>query len=122
MQKIVNIIKSKIELSEQSIKNIISLLEDGSTIAFIARYRKDMTSNASDETLLKFQEIYEYGLKLIKRKDEILNILKEKAVLTSKIESLLNDAITLTALEDIYEPFNPSSTSKTKNPSILLNF
>jgi len=112
MQKIINIIKSKIDLDEQSIKNIIALLEDGSTIAFIARYRKDMTSNASDETLLKFQEIYEYGLKLIKRKDEILNLLKEKEVLSSKIQSLLNDAITLTALEDIYEPFKGVKSSR----------
>ena len=77
MQKIINIIKSKIDLDEQSIKNIIALLDDGSTIAFIARYRKDMTSNASDETLLKFQEIYEYGLKLIKRKDEILKAMRQ---------------------------------------------
>ena len=104
-KNIINTIKSKINLDEQSIKNIILLLEDGSTIAFIARYRKDMTSNATDETLLKFQEIYEYSLKLIKRKDEILNILKEKDSLTSKIQTLINDANTLTTLEDIYEPF-----------------
>ena len=112
MQKIINIIKSKINLDEKSINNIISLLEDGSTIAFIARYRKDMTSNASDETLLKFQEIYEYGLKLIKRKDEILNILKEKNELTPKINELLENALTLTALEDIYEPFKGVKSSR----------
>ncbi|MEA3553653.1 MAG: Tex-like N-terminal domain-containing protein [Campylobacterota bacterium] len=112
MQKIINIIKSKIDLDEQSIKNIISLLEDGSTIAFIARYRKDMTSNANNETLLKFQEVYEYGLKLIKRKEDILNILKEKDVLTPKIKTLLDDALTLTALEDIYEPFKGVKSSR----------
>ncbi len=112
MQNIINIIKNKINLDEQSIKNIISLLEDGSTIAFIARYRKDMTSNANDETLLKFQEIYEYGLKLIKRKDEILNILKEKELLSPKLQTLLNDAVTLTSLEDIYEPFKGVKSSR----------
>lgn len=112
MQNIINIIKNKIDLDEQSIKNIISLLEDGSTIAFIARYRKDMTSNANDETLLKFQEIYEYGLKLIKRKDEILNILKEKDLLIPKLQTLLNDAVTLTSLEDIYEPFKGVKSSR----------
>ena len=112
MEKIINIIKSKIDLDEQSIKNIISLLEDGSTIAFIARYRKDMTSNASDETLIIFQETYEYGLKLLKRKEDILKILKEKDVLTHKIQALLDEAITLTALEDIYEPYKGVKSSR----------
>lgn len=105
MQNIIDIIKTKIDLDETCIKNIINLLEEGSTIAFIARYRKDMTGNASDEVLLKFQEVYEYGLKLIKRKEEISNILKEKQVLTPKLQELVNSALTLTRLEDIYEPY-----------------
>ena len=105
MQNIIDIVKTKIDLNENCIKNVIALLEEGSTIAFIARYRKDMTGNASDEVLLKFQEVYEYGLKLIKRKEDILNILKEKEVLTPKLEELVNNALTLTTLEDIYEPY-----------------
>ncbi|MEA3499126.1 MAG: Tex-like N-terminal domain-containing protein [Campylobacterota bacterium] len=112
MNNIVNIIKSKINLDEKSINNIIKLLEDGATIAFIARYRKDMTSNATDETLLKFQEVYEYSLKLIKRKDEILNILKEKNELTLKLKDQLENAVTLTAIEDIYEPFKGTKNSR----------
>ena len=67
---IINVIQSKINLDIKYIKNIIELLEDGSTIAFIARYRKDITGNATDETLLKFQEIYEYSQKLLKRKED----------------------------------------------------
>ncbi len=105
MQDIINILKTKIELDEKSIKNIITLLEDGCTIAFIARYRKDLTSNASDEVLLKFQEVYEYSLKLQKRKEEILNLLKEKEVLTEKLKSMISQASSKTALEDIYEPY-----------------
>jgi uncharacterized protein len=69
--QIVDILKAKTNLDEKYIKNIIALLEDGCTIAFIARYRKDMTNNASDEVLLKFQEVYEYSGKLLKRKEEI---------------------------------------------------
>lgn len=112
MQTIQEIIKSKISLDGTSIKNIIKLLEDGCTIAFIARYRKDMTGNASDEMLLKFQEVYEYSLKLAKRKDEILHILKEKEMLTPKLQELLDNAVTLTALEDIYEPYKGVKSTK----------
>lgn len=112
MQKIIDIVKTKIDLNENCIKNVIALLTEGSTIAFIARYRKDMTGNASDEVLLKFQEVYEYGLKLIKRKEDILNILKEKEVLTPKLQELVNNALTLTSLEDIYEPYKGVKSTK----------
>lgn len=104
MQNIIEIIKSKTSLDEKTIQNIIQLLEDGCTIAFIARYRKDLTCNASDETLLKFQEIYEYSLKLIKRKEEILQILREKELLNDKLSVQIDNALTLVSLEDIYEP------------------
>lgn len=105
MNNIINVIQSKINLDIKYIKNIIELLEDGSTIAFIARYRKDITGNASDETLLQFQEIYEYSQKLLKRKEDITNILKEKDNLNEKLIKLIDEAITLRALEDIYEPY-----------------
>ncbi len=105
MQNLITLLKSNINLDETIIKNIINLLEDGCTIAFIARYRKDVTSNASDETLLKFQTVYEYSLKLLKRKEEILNLLNEKEVLSPKLELQIQNAMTKTILEDIYEPY-----------------
>ena len=112
MDNLIQIMKSQIDLNTTSIKNIIALLNDGATIAFIARYRKDMTQNATDETLLKFQEIYEYTQKLIKRKDEILNILKEKNQLNDKIKLLILNATKLQTLEDIYEPYKGVKNSR----------
>ncbi len=109
---IINVIKSKINLDIKYIKNIIELLEDGSTIAFIARYRKDITGNASDETLLKFQEIYEYSQKLLKRKENITNILKEKDNLNDKLIKLISEADTLRILEDIYEPYKGTKNTR----------
>ena len=109
---IIETIKTKINLETKYIKNIIELLEDGSTIAFIARYRKDITGNASDETLLKFQEVYEYSQKLLKRKEEIINILKEKDNLNDKLIKLIDAADTLRILEDIYEPFKGTKNTR----------
>jgi len=105
MQNLIELLKNKTNLTEPTIKNIIELLEEGCTIAFIARYRKDLTSNANDEVLLKFQEVYEYSLKLLKRKEEILSILKEKELLTDKVKTQIQNANTKTALEDVYEPY-----------------
>lgn len=109
---LLNILKEKTSLNEKYIKNIIALLEEGCTIPFIARYRKDNTANATDEALLKFQEIYEYSLKLLKRKEEIEHILKERASLTQVVMELLNQATTLSALEDIYEPYKESKNTR----------
>ncbi len=119
MNNLVKLIASKIDIEEKYINNIIKLLDEGSTIAFIARYRKDLTGNATDEALLKFQEVYEYSQKLLKRREEIENILKEKDSLNDKIKQQLGEANTLTALEDIYEPFK--GTKNTRADSAVKN-
>lgn len=119
MQSIIKMIRSKIDLDDKTIKNIIQLLEEGCTIAFIARYRKDFTKNASDETLLKFQEVYEYSLKLNKRKEEILNILNEKEQLTKSLSQQIDNTLTLVSLEDIYEPYK--GIKNTRADSALKN-
>ena len=109
---LIKLVQTKLSLSPKQIENIITLLEDGSTIAFIARYRKDLTGNVSDETLLAFQEHYEYFNKFLKRKEEIEHILKERDSLSSLIQDQLNNAVTLTALEDIYEPFKGTKNTR----------
>jgi uncharacterized protein len=112
LEKIVEIIKSKLDLTYEQIKNIITLLDDGSSIAFIARYRKDFTGNATDEVLIRFYEEYEYALRLLKRKEEIESILKQRETLSSKLQELLNNAKTLTQLEDIYEPYKGTKNTR----------
>ena len=98
------LLQEKTKLSKTSIENIIKLLEDGCTIPFIARYRKDFTNSATDEQLRTFEEIYEYSKKLENRKNEILEILKNRDFLNEDISKNLEDAQTLQVLEDIYSP------------------
>ena len=110
---LLELLQEKTQLSTSIIKNIINLLNDSCTIPFIARYRKDLTNNASDETLRAFEEVYLYSQKLLTRKEEIISILKEKNFLNDKVLSQLNEAKTLQAVEDIYTPFKDKKSSRT---------
>ncbi|MEA2050186.1 MAG: Tex-like N-terminal domain-containing protein [Campylobacterota bacterium] len=112
MDNITTLIKNKLDIDEKYIKNIISLFEDGNTIAFIARYRKDLTGNCSDERLLEFQNIYEYSIKLISKKSDLEKTLKEKGFLTSSIKQSIDAATTLSVLDDIYEPYKGLKNSR----------
>ena len=75
---ITNLLVQKTSLSKKVIENIIKLLDEGCTIPFIARYRKEFTNSATDEELRVFEEVYSYSKKLLQRKTEILELLKEK--------------------------------------------
>lgn len=81
---LIEILHNKTNLQKNIIENIIKLLDEGCTIPFIARYRKEFTNSATDEQLRDFEEIFEYSKKLLHRKDEIKSILKERSFLDEK--------------------------------------
>ncbi|MDX9960257.1 MAG: Tex-like N-terminal domain-containing protein [Aliarcobacter sp.] len=110
---LINLLEAKTSFSKTTIQNILKLLEEGCTIPFIARYRKDLTSNATDEQLRDFEEIYNYSLKLLSRKEEVISILKERNFLDDKLLHHINEAATLQILEDIYAPFKDKKSSRT---------
>ncbi|MCT7509051.1 helix-hairpin-helix domain-containing protein [Aliarcobacter cryaerophilus] len=110
---LIQLLQNKTNLPINIIENIIKLLDEGCTIPFIARYRKEFTNGASDGELRVFEEVFEYSKKLIQRKDEIKNLLKEKNFLDEKIIKFLDEATTLQALEDIYSPFKDKKSSRT---------
>ena len=110
---LIQLLQNKTNLPINIIENIIKLLDEGCTIPFIARYRKEFTNGASDIELRVFEEVFEYSKKLIQRKDEIKNLLKEKNFLDEKLIKFLDEATTLQALEDIYAPFKDKKSSRT---------
>ncbi|MGB0990062.1 MAG: Tex-like N-terminal domain-containing protein, partial [Halarcobacter sp.] len=112
---LLNLLQEKTQLPSKVIENIINLLNEGCTIPFIARYRKDLTNNASDEALRAFEEVFTYSQKLLKRKEEITNLLDEKNFLNDKVKNSINEAKTLQALEDIYAPFKDKKSSRTSS-------
>ena len=110
---LIQLLQNKTNLPIHIIENIIKLLDEGCTIPFIARYRKEFTNGASDSELRVFEEVFEYSKKLIQRKDEIKNLLKEKNFLDEKLIKFLDEATSLQALEDIYSPFKDKKSSRT---------
>jgi len=99
-------------LSLNHTNNIISLLDEGCTIPFIARYRKELTGSCDDQTLRTFDDRLKYLRNLTKRKEEVANLISEQGNMTEEIEKALADAVTLTEVEDIYRPFRPKRKTR----------
>ena len=112
MDNLTNLLIKKTALKKEHIKNILQLLDDGSTIPFIARYRKEMTGNADDEVLRKFETVYVSVKNLLKRKEEITRLLEEKGILSQDIKKSIESAESLRSLEDIYRPFKERKSSR----------
>lgn len=112
MQQLPTLISQKTALPIDIVTSIISLIQEGNTIPFIARYRKEMTGGASDTQLRDFEEIYTYQLKLAEKKEDILRLLTEKEVLTPELEKAIHKADTLSQLDDIYRPFKDKKNTR----------
>ena len=100
------------DIKEEYAKNIIALLDDGNTIPFIARYRKEMHGSMDDQRIREFSEKLEYLRGLDKRREEIRGLIEAQQKLTEEISASLDKAQTLSELEDIYRPFKPKRKTR----------
>ncbi len=103
--EILKILQNEFSISEFHITNIVSLIDDGNTIPFIARYRKEMTGSCDDQKLREINERLTYLRNLKKRKEEVLASIEEQGKLTEEISNAVAEAITLAEVEDIYRPY-----------------
>lgn len=92
--------------------NIINLMDEGCTIPFIARYRKELTGSADDQMLKNFEDRLKYLRSLTKRKEEVFKLIDEQGNMTDEIKKSLDEALTLTEVEDIYRPFKPKRKTR----------
>lgn len=93
-------------------QNILKLLDEGATIPFIARYRKEMTGGADDEVLREFETLFLGSKKLLERKEEILRLIAERATLSDALKKSIDEADSLRVLEDIYRPYKEKKNSR----------
>lgn len=102
---ILQTITQEFNLTENHAKNIISLIDEGNTIPFIARYRKEMTGSCDDQVLRELNDRLTYLRNLEKRKEEVSAAIEEQGKMTDEIRSALEKAATLTEVEDVYRPY-----------------
>ena len=102
---ILQIITQEFNLTVTHAKNIVALLDEGNTVPFIARYRKEMTGACDDQVLRALNDRLTYLRNLEKRKEEVSNSIIEQGKMTDEIRLSLEKAVTLTEVEDIYRPY-----------------
>ena len=112
MDKIIQIIATELNIKKSQVENTIKLIDEGNTIPFIARYRKEVTGGLSDEVLRTFGERLNYLRNLEKRKEEVTNSIEEQGKLTEEIVKDLENAITLAEVEDIYRPYKQKKKTR----------
>ena len=102
----------EMHLKPENVKNVVELIDEGCTIPFIARYRKERTGSMDDQVLRLLSERLEYLRQLEERKDEIAKTLGEQGVLSAELQKALDAAKTLTEAEDIYRPYRPKRRTR----------
>ena len=112
MDRITERIARELNKPAQSVQNVIDLLDEGNTIPFIARYRKEAHGAMDDEALRTLEERLRYLRSLEQRREEILRLIGEQEKLTPELEAEIRRADTLAALEDLYRPYRPKRRTR----------
>ena len=114
LNRITLTLSSELSLKEDIVNKIINLLDEGNTVPFIARYRKEVTNNTDDVTLRNFEERLKYLRNIEERKETILNAIYLKDKLTKELEEEIKSTFVLSTLEDLYRPYKEKRVSKAK--------
>ena len=111
-ENIINDISNELNIKTEQAKTVLKLLEEGNTIPFIARYRKEATGALDEEQIRKINEVYEYQVNLLKRKEDVIRLIDEKGLLTDEIKNNVMNAKKLVEVEDIYAPYKEKKKTK----------
>lgn len=109
---IVGIIAQELEIKPSQVTATIGLIDEGCTIPFIARYRKEVTGSLNDEVLRKFDERLTYLRNLQEKKEQVIASIGEQDKLTPELEKQIEEAMTMVAVDDLYRPFRPKRRTR----------
>lgn len=111
-ETIIKEIATNLNISDKQVSVVLNLLSDGNTIPFIARYRKEVTGALDEETIRSINEVYEYQVNLLKRKEDVIRLIDEKGMLTDEIKDNIMKCSKLVEVEDIYRPYKEKKKTK----------
>ncbi len=110
--EIINEISKELNIKESSIKATLKLLEQGNTVPFIARYRKEATGALDEQEIRKINEVYEYQVNLLKRKEDVIRLIEEKGLMTDELKQQILSCSKLVEVEDLYRPYKEKKKTK----------
>ena len=109
---IINEIANELNVKINQVETVLKLLEEGNTIPFIARYRKEATGALDEEQIRSIDEVYQYQVNLAKRKEDVIRLIDEKGLLTDELKEEIMKASKLVEVEDLYRPFKEKKKTK----------
>ena len=110
--EIIKTMANELAISEKQIENVLSLLEEGATVPFIARYRKEKTGGLNEDQIREISKVYEYQVNLQQRKEDVIRLIDEKGLLTEELKNNILKAQKLSEVEDYYRPFKEKKKTK----------
>lgn len=110
--QIITEIANDLGVKKHQVEVVLTLLSEGNTIPFIARYRKEATGALDEEEIRKINEVYEYQVNLLKRKEDVIRLIDEKGLLTEELKNEILNAGKLVEVEDLYRPYKEKKKTK----------
>ena len=111
-QDIIKEIAAELNVKNTQVESVLKLLEEGNTVPFIARYRKEATGALDEEQIRQINEVYEYQVNLLKRKEDVIRLIDEKGLLTEELKNDIMKCSKLVEVEDLYRPFKEKKKTK----------
>ena len=111
-EQIIEEIAKNLNIRKEQVFATLKLLEDGNTIPFIARYRKEVTNNLDETQIKAISDVYEYQVNLLKRKEDVIRLIDEKGLLTEELKNSIMQCEKLVEVEDLYRPYKEKKKTK----------
>ncbi|MBR3841035.1 MAG: RNA-binding transcriptional accessory protein [Erysipelotrichales bacterium] len=112
MEELISQIATELKITTGQVKSTLNLLEEGNTVPFIARYRKEVTKGLDEDAIRHIEEEYKYQVNLKKRKEDVLRIIAEQGKLTEEIQKEVESCTKLSQVEDIYRPYQQKKKTR----------
>jgi uncharacterized protein len=110
--KLIQELAAKLKITQKQIKTVLAMLEEGNTVPFIARYRKEQTGALDEEQIREINKEYEYSVNLLKRKEDVIRLIDEKGMLTDELREQIMKSQKLVDVEDLYRPYKEKKKTK----------